>query len=216
MRNLIVLIALSLIAMTALAGCHTSHDIRMEITLKIQQVESSVSPENATQTRSLGDDATLTGPAADFDQLVREAVMRRSQRLDELKTLKIKGVVGESNVGQLVLMTKAMIGMTAERKAEIRKLVGFENKDRIMMYRYIANQNDYSEKEKAIQPYIVAETIREERLRPGYYFQAPSDDRFYQRFLESELGQMLKDQANRGGWLQVPQGYDPNDIDASV
>jgi uncharacterized protein YdbL (DUF1318 family) len=191
-------------------GCHTSHDIRMEITLNIRHVEATVTPENAVQTRDLnGNGPFVSGLPEDMGPEVRKAVVRRSARLGELAALKKEGAIGETNEGKLLVFARSLMSLSAERKTEIETLVKEENADREMIYGELARLRNYTLQEKLILPQVLAEEIRS-GLEPGDWFQVPGSPDFFIRFRDSVLGRLLQDKAERAAWLQVPAGYSPS------
>ncbi len=82
--------------------------------------------------------------AAEVDIDVSTAAIRKlksamSQRAGQLKPFLRKGVVGINNQGLLEIRTLDGVGL--REKAEVRKAVDAENKDRLTLYREIAEAN---------------------------------------------------------------------------
>lgn len=65
--------------------------------------------------------------------IVKSALDARRGRFDELKSLKAQGIIGENNQGYLEVLI-------ADSRAE--ELVRLENRDRLVIYKTIIEQND--------------------------------------------------------------------------
>ena len=136
-----------LIATLILVGCaHVQVDapkdpIKMDISMRldvyqhvvkdIDDIENLVSGEKSSAAKKLSDIIIPPAHADDLDPAVRDAALRRKDRLAQLSALESSGTVGES---KSALLTPKGAGAPND-------LISQENDDRLIIYRSIATQN---------------------------------------------------------------------------
>ena len=72
---------------------------------------------------------------------VEQAALRRKARIDELRALESKGIVGENRMGQVEIRDAAQANDSA------RQLIAAENQDRMVIYQAVAAKNGTSVEE---------------------------------------------------------------------
>jgi len=95
---------------------------------------------------------------------VKSALDGRKSRFAELKTLKTRGVVGETNRGYV----QALGG-----GADVQALVAAENKDRKLVYEAIVEQNKLGAAALATVETVFAR-VQRDKAEPGEKVQEPS------------------------------------------
>lgn len=137
-----------LIGTFVLIGCaHVQVDapkdpIKMDITMRldvyqhvvkdIDDIENLVSGEKSSAAKKLSDLIIPPAHAEDMNPAVREAALRRKDRLAQVSSLEASGVLGEDRSALLALRGSA---------SEAGSLIDQENSDRLIIYRAIASQN---------------------------------------------------------------------------
>ncbi len=111
-------------------------------------------------------------PNVDIDvstAAIRQLKAAMSQRAEQLKPYLRSGAVGISNQG--LLEVRDLDGLGLRDKAEVRKSVDAENRDRLSLYREIAESNGLSAADVPRIQRIFAETWID-KAEPGWQVQA--------------------------------------------
>ena len=107
-------------------------DVYQHVVKDIDDIENLVSGEKSTAAKKLSDIIIPSAHAEDMDPVVREAALRRKDRLGQIDSLEASGVIGEDKSAFLALRGSA---------SEASALITQENSDRLIIYRSIASQN---------------------------------------------------------------------------
>ena len=107
-------------------------DVYQHVVKDIDDIENLVSGEKSSTAKKLSDIIVPQAHADDMNPAVREAALRRKDRLAQISSLEARGVIGENKSALLALRGSA---------AEAGSLIAQENSDRLMIYQSIAAQN---------------------------------------------------------------------------
>lgn len=107
-------------------------DVYQHVVKDIDTIENLVSGEQSSAAKKLSDIIIPPAHAEDMDPAVREAALRRKDRLARISSLEASGVIGEDKSALLVLRGSS---------PEAGSLIDQENSDRLIIYRAIASQN---------------------------------------------------------------------------
>lgn len=121
-------------------------DIYQHVVKEIDEIEDVVT--GAAQEKPAGDNQSrvfnLIKPAYAQQELppeVREAALRRRERLERLNYFRSRGIVGENRSGLLEIRD------FSSADSSVREMVDSENRDRKIIYRAIAEGNNISMQE---------------------------------------------------------------------
>ena len=96
---------------------------------------------------------------------VRQALDARKERFSQLQSLKAADIIGENNHGYAELL---------KENIEAKTIVAEENKDRLTIYRTIAQQNDFEDQISTIE--LAFGAIKKEKANPGEMIQTESGE----------------------------------------
>jgi len=146
-------------------------DIYQHVAQDVANIEDMISSEPKTQGADqvslffLGAKEAWAQEEADYPEDVRAAIERRRERRSELVSWEAKGVIGENMSGQAELVNRAADSGAAG-------LVEQENRDRSIIYTYVAGKNGASVDETAK---VSAKRIQED-APSGTPIQSPSGE----------------------------------------
>ncbi len=108
-------------------------DVYQHVVNDIDEIENLVS--GTPEKKKLSDILVPPAHAADLNPAVKDAAMRRKERLPQIESLEAAGVLGEDMSALLVVR---------QASPEAESLAAQENSDRMVIYRSIAEQNGTS------------------------------------------------------------------------
>ncbi len=111
-------------------------DVYQHVVKDIDDIENIVSGENASVAKKLSDIVVPPAHADDISPEVREAALRRKNRLAQISALESQGILGEDRQAYLAVRKPG---------AEAQALADQENADRRVIYQGISRQNGTTE-----------------------------------------------------------------------
>ncbi|NQU43874.1 DUF1318 domain-containing protein [bacterium] len=160
------------------------------------------------QTRDLAGDMTagFVSGQAEFTPVLREAVLSRNLRHDEIRGFLEKGLIGEGNLGLVEVRLETAAQIAEPDKNRLASLVAEENEDRQKIYNEYAQIKGLDIGGWSEVPLHFAEEIRQQ-LMPGDWFQVPGHPDFYTRFLEGPIAPFFPTEPTPSAWVQIPAAY---------
>jgi uncharacterized protein YdbL (DUF1318 family) len=107
-------------------------DVYQHVVKDIDDIENLVNGKEADAAKKLSDIIVPPAHADDMNPALREAALRRKDRLAEISSLEASGVIGEDKSALLALRGSS---------PQADSLIAQENSDRLIIYRSIAAQN---------------------------------------------------------------------------
>jgi uncharacterized protein YdbL (DUF1318 family) len=140
---------------------------------------------------------------------VKKAVEARKDRLDDIRKMKEKGLIGEGADGYVAIPEPAKKPAAGSDEAKkLDDLIKKENADRKTIYHGVAkkHKNGVEPTDKDIEKVQATwAEIHRENSEGGDWIEVPKGQIDYQKFLKSDIGKKLKEKPKPGSWAQIPK-----------